>query len=137
MERLARFVREAEAIAARMPGAVVRVRRPYEDKPFEAYLALPASWSGEKRLVILLVAANGSLVAAVAPPVPHPYCVSRGSDDPVEARAVDEALYELGSRYTGWCRVYLPPGFRSGRLEDILEAIVELGVLDEIGAWSS
>lgn len=135
MERTARFIEEARQLAARLPGALLRVRRLYEDKPYVAYLALPASWSGEKRIVILLLAENGSLITAVAPPVPHPYCVSRGSNEPIEAKAVDEALYELGSRYTGWCRVYLPPGFRSERVRGILEALVELGVVDEIGPW--
>lgn len=136
MERLDKLLEELQAIVERVPGAVLRVRRPYESKPFVVYAALPARWSGEKRILVILVAENGALVIAVAPPVPHPYCVSRGREDVVEAKAVDEALYELGSRYTSWCRVYIPPGLRSPRLTDILSEIVSLGVVDEISPWS-
>ena len=127
------FVNQARRLQLRVPGAVLRVRKPTEQKSFDAYLALPARWGDEKRIV-LLVLASGKLIAAVAPPTPHPLCVSRGRDEEAEARAVDEALYELGSRYTSWCRVLLPPGLRvRENLEDIVSAITSLGIVDDLG----
>ena len=127
------FVAQARRLQARIPGSLLRLRRPDERKSFDAYLAVPARWGDEKRLVVLVLV-SGRLVAAVAPPTPHPLCVSRGRDDELEARAVDEALYELGSRYTSWCRVVLPPGLGAREsLEDILAAILSLGVVDDLG----
>ncbi len=127
------FVNQARRLQRAAPGAVLRVRKPTEQRSFDAYLALPARWGDEKRIV-LLVLVSGRLIAAVAPPTPHPLCVSRGRDEELEARAVDEALYELGSRYTSWCRVYLPPGVEArDSLEDVVSAILSLGIVDDLG----
>ncbi len=130
---LANFAREARSIASKLPVVAARSREPHEEKHFDAYIALPAVWGGEKRLVIIVLARDGTVVAAVAPPVSSPICVSRGADNPVEAKAVDEVLMELGSRFVSWCRVYLPPGYRPKNLFDILSALIAFGVVDDYG----
>ncbi len=126
------FMQEARRLAEKTPVIAARVRRPHEERSFEAYIAIPALWGDEKRIVLLVLTTTGEIVAAVAPPVSTPLCVSRGADDPLEARAVDEALYELGSRYTSWCRVYLPPAYKPRTLEDVLDAMLALGVIDAV-----
>ncbi|AEM39181.1 hypothetical protein Pyrfu_1322 [Pyrolobus fumarii 1A] len=127
------FMREARLFALERHVIAIRARRPNEDKSFEAYVAMPAEWNGENRLVLILLTSGGNLVVAVAPPTASPLCVSRGADSPLEARAVDEALYELGSRYTSWCRVFFPPAFEPRTLREIPEILVELGIVDAVG----
>ncbi len=125
------FLREAASLQREYRVVAARARRPDEEKSFDAYVVLLAWWRGEKRLVVITLV-GGKVVVAVAPPVPHPFCVSRGADEEREARAVDEVLYEVGARYTSWCRVYYPPGFRPASLDEAVKLLTELEILDEV-----
>ncbi len=128
---LEEFTRHVDILRREYCVAAARARRPEEEKSFDAYVVFLGWWRGEKRLLILALV-DDKLLVAVAPPVPHPFCVSRGADEEREARAIDEVLYELGSRYTSWCRVYYPPGFRPTGPHEAMEYVVELEVLDYV-----